>query len=180
MGFDDDDKWQKEQRDRFLVPYYAAHSQTFVMLDGAGCARETQKRIAVDTFMQMKNGSALGIEEKIVRNKHDKFFLEIESCTIPGREAQGWMRYGMSDRLLYCFFRTMGDGLFEYLECYMIDFPALLRWFWLGDHRLGFDPSYRVHTLDTGLCSRGVLVPIGDVRHAVETQRFRMCDDGEF
>ena len=133
--FERDDKWQREMRDMILGPrFYGkfAVEGRYVFIDKGRLASILQKRYAVDTIVQGKQGNAWCIEEKIVRwpeqrgEPYTAFCLETESCTVAGFESDGWMRYGQADFLLYCF---QTEKRVE-LDCHLLNFPALKEWFW--------------------------------------------------
>jgi hypothetical protein len=121
-----DDAWQRQVRDAILVPHFygsARFNGRYMLMDKGRCASVIQRRLSVDTIVQSKTGSAVCIEEKIVRwpgYRYDSLCLETDSCTKRGLESEGWMRYGAADYLLYCFAQKNGD-----LDCWLIDFPAL-------------------------------------------------------
>lgn len=128
--FDRDNIWQRKVRDSVLAPgYYGLYSTggRYVFIDKGRLATILQKRFAVDTILQGKDGEAVCIEEKIVRwpgYRYRSYCLETDSCTKPGHESQGWMHYGQADFLLYCFMQP------DQLECHLIDFQKLKAWFW--------------------------------------------------
>jgi len=159
-----DDDWQRGVRDRILAPGFYAASGQYVFLDKGRLAAILQKRFAVDTIVQGRDGRAICIEEKIVRwpgYRYTAFSLETRSCTVPGRESDGWMVYGEADYLHYCFHQEDDS-----LDCYLIDFPRLKEWFWrLADSFPVFGP------LETSNASMGRLVPIVAVVDAVPTRR---------
>lgn len=165
MGdFQRDNDWQRGVRDAVLAPgFYGvfAVEGRYVFVDKGRLAKTLQRRYAVDTILQGRNGAALCIEEKIVRwkgYKYSSFALETHSCTKPGHESPGWMEYGQADYLLYCFQDERGD-----LDCHLIDFPKLQAWFWpLVESFKTFGPL--PNTLNA---SMGRKVPIADVRENV-------------
>ena len=162
--FHRDDEWQKGKRDRYLAPFYCKYSMAgrFVFVDKSKCSTLIQKRLAVDTLLQCRDGGSVCIEEKIVRWKGqalEKFFLETESNTNAGHEKTGWMRYGEADYLLYCFELPNDD-----LDCYLIPFPALKTWFW--SHEKEFHRHTMPHTINK---TAGRLVPVTDVAEAVKS-----------
>ena len=168
--FERDNEWQRGMRDRILAPgFYGrfAFEGRYVVIDKGRLATTFQKRFAVDTIAQGRDGAAVCIEEKIVRwpikkgTPHTAFCLETESCTVPGRETDGWMVYGMADYLLYCF-ETKAGGL----DCYLIDFPELQKWFWTEA-----DSFPRFGPLKTLNGSSGRVVPIDAVWTAVPMWR---------
>jgi hypothetical protein len=113
-----DDAEQKRVRNLVLGPGFYGRLATTL-----------QKRFAVDTVMQRKNGQAVCIEEKIVRGHYDKVTLETMSCTVPGRESEGWMRYGKADWLVWAMCKEDGN-----LLVHVFDFPALQEAFWSAAH----------------------------------------------
>lgn len=161
--FDRDEKWAREVRDRVLVPHFYRKyvmEGRFVLIDKGRLAKELQRRYG-DTVVQARDGaSVVWIEEKIVRwpgRTYTAFSLETHSCTVPGHESEGWMRYMQADYLLYCFHQP-DDGLI----CYLIEFPALQAWFnQCEDDFRPFGP------LDTLNASMGKVVPIRAVKAAV-------------
>jgi hypothetical protein len=174
MSFAADDAWQRGIRDRLLGPHFYARYAVggrYVYIDKGKLARTIQKRCAVDTIVQGRDGRAICVEEKITRPPKNgrplvNFFLETDSCTVPGHESPGWMRYGRADYLLYCF---VEDGE-RAMVCYLIDFPALQRWF--AEHETAY-PAYTMPYTDNH--TRGRLVPIETVRRAVPCWRYRVA-----
>ncbi|MGH2447590.1 MAG: hypothetical protein ACRDFS_03175, partial [Chloroflexota bacterium] len=161
--FERDNAWQRGVRDRILAPgFYEKYATDgrYVFIDKGRLATVMQKRFAVDTIAQGKNGNAICIEEKIVRwpgYTYECFCLETHSCTRPGYETEGWMKYGQADFLLYCFQQHDGS-----LDCHLIDFEKLQAWFWpLAETFSVFGPLY------TSNASMGRKVPILDVHKNV-------------
>lgn len=145
-----DDRWQREQRDRYLLPlFYRKHYARFQFCDHLP---EEQRR-GVDTIIWIGD-RRYTVDEKIVRKKYTAFALETKSCTVPGHEKPGWMFYGEADRLLYCF--SIPKGLF----CYVLDFPKLQTWFWTQE------PTFPPFEMDTKNRTAGRIVDIGFVKNA--------------
>lgn len=153
-----DNEWQRKVRDSVLAPgFYGSYATEgrYVFIDKGRLATTLQKRFAVDTVVQGKEGAALCIEEKIVRwpgYAYGAYTLETQSCTKPGRESDGWMVYGQADFLLYGFMQP------DRLVIHLIDFPKLQEWFWREAER--FDVFGPLPTLNA---SAGRKVPIADV-----------------
>jgi hypothetical protein len=168
--FQRDDEWQRQQRDAILCPNFYKKYATdgrYVVIDKGALATILQKRYAVDTIIQGKNGSAIFIEEKIVRwpgYPYSKFFLETKSCTVPGHESPGWMFYGQADYLLYCFQCDNDD-----LDCWLVDFPKLHEWFWPRENTFLY--SQLQNTINK---TAGRLVPVKDVHRSVPAYRYRV------
>lgn len=167
MGsFDRDNAWQRGVRDRVLAPgFYGKFSLNgrYVFMDKGRLATILQKRFAVDTIVQARDGAAVCIEEKIVRwpgRRYDAFVLETQSCTVPGHESAGWMTYAEADYLLYCFAQSNDD-----LDCYLIDFPKLQDWFWQHDDEF---PTFQMETENR---TAGRVVPIKAIEENVPTWR---------
>lgn len=168
--FERDNAWQKAKRDSVLAPgFYGKYAVDgrYVTIDKGRLATILQKRYAVDTVVQGRDGAAIFIEEKIVRwpgYRYADFFLETRSCTNPGHESPGWMFYGEADYLLYCF-EMEGGGL----DCWLIEFQPLQKWFWPREE--SFPYSQLRHTVNkTG----GRLVPVRDVHRNVPAWRRRL------
>jgi hypothetical protein len=129
--FDDDNAGQKRVRDLVIGPgLYGPFSQDgrYVYIDKGRLATILQKQFAVDTIVQSTNGSAVCIEEKIVRwpgYRYESLTLETKSCTIPGYEADGWMSYGQADILNYAMCQRDGN-----VEVTLIPFQKLQAAFW--------------------------------------------------
>jgi len=137
--FKNDDDWQKEFRDRVLKPFYYEHSfeSRFVFADKGKLADHLQREMAVDTVLQKPTNALVSIEEKIVRWKgiiYKAFTLETMSCTVPGREKQGWMYTAQCDYLFYCFVQEGEKSCIAYL----IPFAKLREWFFDHDRYLNF------------------------------------------
>lgn len=168
-----DDAWQKKMRDAILAQNFYGKYATegrYVFIDKGRLSKTLQRRYAVDTVVQGRQGNAVCIEEKIVRwpahNKPYEFFcLETNSCTKPGHESDGWMVYGQADYLLYCFANADETAL----VCYLIDFPLLQDWF--RAHQDGLRIFQMQGTLNE---TRGRLAPIIDVCQAVPVKTWRI------
>lgn len=166
--FHSDDAWQRGIRDAILVPqfYEARTPGRFVLMDKGRLANFLQRRMAVDTVVQARDGGVVSIEEKIVRwpgKRYSAYSLETESCTIPGRESPGWMAYGDADYLLYCF-QQADDGLL----CHLIDFQRLREWFW------PLEETFPVFQMRQRNRTRGRVVPMDAVRDAVPVSVFSL------
>lgn len=167
-----DDRWQKGIRDSILIPQFyrkCAADGRYVLLDKGRLADLLQRRMAVDTLVQGKEGGVVAIEEKIVRwprsgRPYTAFCLETHSCTRPGHESDGWMVYGEADYLLYGFVQANGGMI-----AYLIDFPELCEWFWPNIN--SFNVFQMEHTLNR---TRGRLVDIEDVRRNVRMWRYEL------
>jgi len=166
--FHSDDAWQRGVRDAILVPqfYRARVDGRYVLMDKGRLSVFLQRRMAVDTIVQGRDGAAVGIEEKIVRwpgYTYTAYCLETESCTVPWHESAGWMRYGEADYLLYCF--QQAD---ESLICDLIEFQRLREWFWPLEATF---PEFQMTTRNR---THGRKVPIAQVRANVPVVRFRL------
>lgn len=123
-----DNDAQRRVRDLVLGPgFYGPYSRDgrYVYIDKGRLATILQKRFAVDTIMQRINGDAACVEEKIVRGEYEALTLETMSCTVPGHESDGWMRYGEADLLNWAMCRPDGNVL-----VHLLDFPHLQKVFW--------------------------------------------------
>lgn len=169
--FERDNAWQKRMRDAILAPqFYGQYSLDgrYVFIDKGSLATILQKRYAVDTIVQGRNGSAICVEEKIVRWKGyrlEAFYLETKSCTVEGHESSGWMFYGQANYLLYCFQTETEHAL----DCWLVDFPKLQAWFWPREDSFPFHINR--YTLNK---SAGRKVPIADVHRGVPAWRRRL------
>jgi hypothetical protein len=170
--FREDDKWQRGIRDRILCPvFYRSYAVEgrYVVVDKGRLATLLQRRCAVDTFLQGEAGACLCAEEKIVRwpkrgVAYDAYALETMSCTVPGHESPGWMRYGRADLLVYCFHQA-DDSLIVHV----IPFRPLQQWFWPNETRFStFGP------LDTRNRSMGRVVLISDVADEIGVEIFHV------
>lgn len=150
--------WQRNIRDNILKPYfYDVHAVggRYVFLDKGALSTQLQREYAVDTVVQGRSGAAVFVEEKIISKRErplTAFFLETDSCTVPGHQKEGWMHYGKADKLLWCFEQKDGS-----LDCYMLDFQKLKTWFWTCYEK------YPAFTMREQNKTRGRLVPIVDV-----------------
>jgi hypothetical protein len=166
-------EYSRKMRDTFLSRFYQKYSVEgrYVYVDKSACSTVLQKQLAIDTVMQAKDGGSLCIEEKIEQwpgYKRDNFALETDSCTVVGREKQGWMHYAQADYLLYAFAYEGDSGL----DVYFIDFPKLRTWFW------NLPVRYPTHVMEHTLNhTRFEKVPIRDVRKAVPAFRYLVTRD---
>ena len=160
--FTSDNDWQRRMRDTILKPYYyevrLAGQYEFIE---HGDPRSVG---GVDTIVRGKT-----IDEKIVRwprapdgtprrDAYDAFALETMSCTTDGREWPGWMQTNKVDFLFYCF----ADAAQKRLDCYLINFPALQKWFYEQDHEQW--PLWHSEQVNGTECR---IVPINQVTAAV-------------
>lgn len=170
--FEIDDEMQRQVRDRLLIPFYTwlsggwgpGRGGSFVFTDKGPWARELNTEYHIDTFVQMAEGTLVGIDEKIVRWKgkvYEKYALETMSCTVPGREKQGWMYTGKCDFILYCFVKESA----AYIEAHLIPFKALQEWFFEGGRYLRYGPPWQSTQRNKSEC---YLTPIADVMKAVK------------
>jgi hypothetical protein len=130
-----DNEAQRRVRDLVLGPgLYGPFSLDgrYVYIDKGRLASILQQRYAVDTILQRADGTATCVEEKIVRDEYAALTLETMSCTIPGRESDGWMKYGKADWLNYAMCRDDGN-----VVCHIIDFRELQNAFWPEATRFG-------------------------------------------
>lgn len=171
--FADDWRWSCMMRDKYLKLFYQKYSLEgrYVFIDKSKCSTLLQMRLAVDTVAQGFDGGSVCIEEKIERwpgHVRSNFALETDSCTIPGKEKQGWMHYARADYLLYAFEMELGG-----LDVYFIDFPGLQKWF------LQHLEQYQSHTM-TGTFNqtRFKKVPIRDVVRNIKTTRYTIDESG--
>lgn len=161
-----DDDWQRKMRDAVLAPeLYGKYSRDgrYVFIDKGRCATLIQKRFAVDTIVQGRRGDAICIEEKIVRwpgYAYTAVCLETHSCTVPGHESDGWMKYGEADYLLYCCAQANDD-----LDCWLMEFQPLKQWFWSCADE--FPDFQMANTLNR---TKGKKVPIQRIRKHVTTK----------
>lgn len=153
------------------------HEGRYVFIDKSRFSLLVQTQLKADVIGQTRSGS-VGIEEKFTRwpvsgRPFVNFFLETESCTVPGRESQGWMQNGEADYLLYVF-ETQEKGL----DIYLIPFQELKTWFWKAVER--HPDKYHEYTMpDTTNHTRGRLVPIIDIlRYVPATRRYHLRPDG--
>lgn len=147
--FTTDDAWQRQMRDKYLLPHYRRHFADFHFCD----TLVDEQRRGIDTIIKI-GSKRFTVDEKIVRKQYDAFALETKSCTVPGHEKTGWMFYGDADLLLYCFFIDAG------LDCYMMDFQKLRKWFWTCES------TFAPFQMDTKNKTAGRVVPIRDVHAA--------------
>lgn len=173
--FERDNAWQRKVRDAVLAPQlYGRRSfgGRYIFLDKGRFATLLQKRLAADTILQTKGNGVVAVEEKLVRwpgYKYTAFCLETHSCTVPGRESPGWMKYGEADYLLYGFVQE-DNGI----DCHLIDFPALRAWF--EPREMEFDTFGPLETLNRTV---GRKVPIARVHEAVKVHQFKLLPPTE-
>ena len=123
-------KFAEKSRSR-LKDFYSIKAMdgryVFINKESGEIGKELQNK-SIDTILQITDNKEVYIEEKIVRwkgQKYTAFVLETESCSVKGKEKDGWMKYGKFDYLLYGFTQEN-----EEIEIYIIPFLKLKKWFW--------------------------------------------------
>ena len=169
----EDDRWQREMRDEFLVRQFYSKAFNYQFFD-AESGMVMQKR-HVDTAVQWKkDGAIYYIDEKIVRwpvdkqgnikdRGYDAMFLETTSCSNEGRESKGWMVDSEADWLLYCFaMRPPARGL----DCHLVPMQPLKEWFWPREQ------TFIYHRLEERNRSIGRIVKIRAIHAALKCRQF--------
>jgi hypothetical protein len=126
--FETDGAWTRAVRDAILVPALYTKLGAHICLDSGRLSTFLQNVYAIDTVLLHKDQGVIGVEEKIVRwpgQPYSALTLETMSCSVPGYESDGWMRYGKADWLLYGCCQEDGRIL-----CYKTDFLKLQDKFW--------------------------------------------------
>jgi len=130
MTFQTDLNFAEKYRQR-LKDFYSIKAldgrYVFINKTSGKLGNELQQK-SIDTILQLTDKKEIYIEEKIVRwkgKKYTAFTLETESCSIVGREKDGWMKYGEFDYLIYGFIQENDN-----IEVYVIPFQKLKKWFW--------------------------------------------------
>lgn len=175
MSFARDDAWQRDLRNRVIVPFYEQRTGgRFVLLDGdgPGLARDLQQQHGFDTLVQAADGRAIAIEEKLVRwpargHAYTAFVLETMSNINVSRERDGWMKTSSADYLLYGF-----EQPDQTVDAYLIDFPELRRWFEPREET--FATFETPSTPDSPNKSVGRVVPIADVMNNVTAWKIEL------
>lgn len=189
MSFLVDDAWQRSVRDGLLTPHYRKWFRGFVYLDTGRLTKYLQKKYAIDTFAELKDGRAVGIEEKITRcpgpEPYEAICLETQSCTMAGHEAPGWMEYGNADYLLYARAvhpegRKCDSAMCKawcercWLDVDLIDFPELKQWFW--EHEKQFQQFGPVEPPNNSI---GRIVPLDAIRECIPFETFSIKPQSE-
>jgi len=173
--FTHDDEWQRDIRDRSLALNFYGNTALArgldldgpaVFLDRHQLALEIQQRYKFDTIIRSRRGPIF-IEEKIVRWKgydYTAIAVETKSCTLPGRETDGWIVTSRADYLLYCMLTMESD-----LHCHMWPM-AKLRAFFLPRIEEFYE---HVETERNRTASR--IVPIATINNAGVPYRSFWC-----
>lgn len=164
--FTNDLQFAEEHRQR-LKPFYKKYAHegryVFVNKESGELGEELQNK-AVDTILQKTDDKEIYIEEKIVRwkgKKYTAFTLETDSCTVEGREKEGWMKYGKFDYLFYGFLQVDNS-----IEAYLIPFQKLKEWFWKN---FMLFPETITEQINRTACR---IVDIGEVERCVGFKKF--------
>lgn len=99
-----------------------------------------------------------------------RFCLETVSNTNTKPQIPGWMRTAKADRLVYSFV-----WLENILDVFVIDFPALQRWFWKDKNYLNFT-EHTMSNTQNNTCSR--LPEVDKVWDNVLTYRYLIPNTG--
>ena len=173
--FQKDNTWQLRMRDRLLAPFYSKKSKDgrFVFADKGVFSDMIQREMAIDTLMQIKENGIVAIEEKMVRwpgYEYKSYTLEINTCTVPGRERKGWMYYSKCDVLLYCFVQ---ENNIEILA-HALPFRKLHEWFFSNEHY----KTYRSTITDQINKTECKIVPIAAVWNNIHgCKKFHISED---
>jgi hypothetical protein len=182
-----DDLWQRGVFDRLLAPVLREHSYrnqiVFIPFESP-VAKMLQLRAGIDAVVQTPHGNMLSLEVKIVRwpgvregqpsRTHWRdFFLETDSCTIPGREAKGWFLTSQAEILLWCQCSQREDVL----RCWPLPFSPLRTWYMRNVLSL---PERRVENRIDGraLWTIGRLASIDRVCRDLKIEGFRVTAEG--
>lgn len=168
-NFHKDMERQLIARDKFITPlYYEMYGKDrVVLLDDTEDKTEHRflQKAGVDTLIQKSNKKwdIIGVDEKLdfhpFKKKRENFFLEFMSCSLPGKETQGWMtKDTVCDVLLYCFIDQGLSGC----QAYFFDFHDLKRWY------EGNADKYKVATGNNVTYPMGSLIPIEVLTKEVE------------
>src|SRR5262245_51496774 len=144
--YDRDDRWQRDQRNRFLRAFFKGYSDDgrYVLTDKGTLATLLQKRAAVDVICQLPGDVAEATEHKIVRwpgYVYPSISIETVSCSTPGMETPGWIRSAGAERLMWCFGRVFDEAAYpplpygqkhdhvDWLGLSSFNSPQLQAWF---------------------------------------------------
>lgn len=172
-----DDLWQKGKRDLLYVPFYevTAFKGRFTLINKSCASMQIQKQ-GVDTTFQVSHDESVLREEKLVRWKgraYTRIFCETDSCTVPGHESEGWMRYTIADELFYGLVQEDEQSVDAYL---IKEFQKFKSWFWemyeVRKHSISLQERYPESTNSYENRTRGVLVYITDVIQVAKVERF--------
>jgi hypothetical protein len=147
--FTPDDVWQREKRDQILAPgFYEIFSPGQYLFVDQSRMTKGERRATVDTFAHSPvDGKLRRFEEKIWRaprvlDKFTNYPLETKSCTVSGRETDGWMLYSPASILLGAFCNREETAL----DVHLLDLPELKQWFWPRESH--FKIHVHEHTLN--------------------------------
>lgn len=114
-----------------------------------------QKQLCVDTVAQISDCESILVEEKFRRHDYGDLLIETASCTVPGREKEGWIYTSQADFLVYVI-----DGKFE-VKIYIIDMKKLRNFYLYNTAKY---PRKRTEQINK---TEFVLVPFEDIKKEV-------------
>ena len=163
--FEVDLQHSESQRNK-LRDFYSikAHEGRYIFINKDKLISKWLQDNAVDTIMQISNRDEVYIEEKIVRwkgKKYEAMTLEVMSCTVPGREKDGWMKYAKADILAYGFEQEDGS-----VELYIMNLFKLKDWFWKNVKNYATTTTEQINRT---VCK---VVPIKDIQENVGFKKF--------
>lgn len=145
-----------------------------IYLRDSHCSLYIQKNVHIDAIAD--NGEkSVGIEIKTVNSTekyYTRLFAETRSCTLPGRESNGWMHINTkgesggseADLLAYVFLRRNRS-----LEMYVYDLPQFKQWFWQCVPTC----KWQLWTMPDQNMTEGYLVPLLEIQNAgIPTHRY--------
>jgi hypothetical protein len=141
--------------ERDLYPRLA-YNNHYVSISGiSGGSGFLQRQGHIDAVLQTGPGVSVTVEEKIVRNKYDRFAIETHSNHERGN-PDGWIHVSTADMLIYAF------GIPHGLECWIMSLPALRQWFIPREERYRYHDIRNVYRGNV-YHTRVRVVPIQDV-----------------
>ena len=157
----------------YLYQYLAGPAGSYWFAQGADDGTRSLQQHGIDALVQ-KDGNWAWYENKIVHfpeqlsEPFHAFCFETLSCSISGRETNGWMHTCRADALTYAYEQKWED-LPVFYDVYVIqDMQKLKKWFWQLDLT-----RYRIHTEAEQNRGRSVLIPIVEVLDAFpDTARY--------
>lgn len=169
--------WQLPVRNKFITPFYEQRfgkGNFHHLKDG----HVLQKDYHIDTII-VQNCMLRCVDEKIMRRRKDggnpvNVSCETWTCSVLGKERRGWM-YGnfLTTHLLYCFADAQTAEEVTGLDCLIIPFPRLCRWFWeQGEER------WPLHVEKEANRTHSRNVPIAEIRKNVGFERIRLPIQG--
>ena len=167
MSFKNDLDYSQEQQEKLKELYRnEAFEGRFTFVEkGDGYKSQgslnIQTEFGIDTIFQTSDKESVLVEEKFRKQLRDDIVVETLSCSVEGREKDGWIHTSKADFLNYVM--DDGDGT---LHCYIMSMKELREFFFKNENRYPKRNTTQINR--TVFCP----IPIKDLEQNIQIKHF--------